>query len=196
MLTRPASFCLVVAFVCAIGSGSVHAQGPGGPPSGGAIQTLINQVAALQARVTALESDNASLATRVTALETIDLSDIVGTYHMATLGIEMNGGSPDRIKTSTDTATITLNADGTGVYAGRHVSCSLTGGVAGCQPAQEPGPGPFTWTYANGVVTIGDQPGDQLILTVTHSGTMIIGDASEFQPGNTWAVIFVFVKVP
>jgi hypothetical protein len=193
MLTRPASFCFVVAFVCVIGSGSVYAQGPGG--QGGAVQALLNQVAALEARIASVESAQSSLATRVTAIETIDLSDIVGTYHMATLGIQMNGGSPDRIGTSSDSATITLNADGTGVYAGRHVSCSLTGGVAGCQPAQEPGPGPFTWTYANGVVTIGDTPGDQLILTVTPSGTMIASDSSEFLPGNTWAVIFVFVKV-
>lgn len=188
MITRLASFCCVAAFVFAVGSGSAHAQG--GPPpvaGGGAIQALFDQIAALEARVT--------------ALETTDLSDIVGTYRWESLGIEMNSlfrGTPPipaRIGTSTASVTFTLHADGTVTFAGTDFDCTMTQGVwtVSCrQPNDESGT--LTWSYANGVVTI-DTPDEQLNFLVTPSGTMIYSQTSPFLPGHSWSTIGILVKV-
>src|SRR5688572_8627576 len=102
MKIRVAALCLVVV-TFTVGAVRADAQGSPSNPSAGA---------SLAARLAALEA-------RVTALETIDESDIVGTYKWSSLGIELNSGqagvpgTPARVNSSTDNLVFTLNADHT-----------------------------------------------------------------------------------
>ncbi len=186
-----AAVCLV-AVTLTMGAVRVDAQGPPTDPGVGS---------SLAARLAALEA-------RVAALETIDESDIVGTYKWSTFGIELNSGdagspgTPARVNTSTDNLLFTLNADHTvQVISAGGLRCSLpvlTYGIANCQPgADEDEPAALTWSFANGVLTLSadpPDPGETLEFAVPASGVIVHSDSSEFLPGNTWATIIVLVK--
>jgi hypothetical protein len=189
MKVRTPALCLVVTFV--VGVAGAHAQGPPADPGG---------AASLAARITALEA-------RVTALETIDESDIIGRYQFAYLGIELNRGfagtpgTPARMSTSEGDAVVTLNADHSVQFSeGSSLGCTLpilTFGVVECEPQEEEeGPGPPTWSFANGLLTIGaGDPDDQLVFRVGANGVFVAADSSEFQPGHGWAVVFILSKL-
>ena len=193
MKFRP--FALALAAVTfAIGAGRADAQGPA--PNPGTAVSLAARLAALEARVT--------------ALETIDESDIVGTYKWSSLGIELNSGdagvpgTPARVNSSTDNLVFTLNADHTAqVISASGLRCTLpvlTYGIAKCQPGEnEDEPASLTWSFANGVLALSadpPDPGETLEFAVPASGVIVHSDSSEFLPGNTWATIILLVKQP
>src|SRR5688572_18202266 len=125
MKIRAAAVCLV-AVTFTMGAVRAHAQGP--PTDPGVSSSLAARLAALEARVT--------------ALETIDESDIVGTYKWSSLGIELNSGdagvtgTPARVNSSTDNLVFALNADHTAqVISASGLRCTLpvlTHGIAKC----------------------------------------------------------------
>jgi hypothetical protein len=189
MKSRAAAICLV-AVTFAVGAVRAHAQGPGAGNS-------------LAVRIAALEA-------RVTALETIDESDIVGNWKWVSLGIEFNRGfagtpgTPARVSTETvSNIVLTLNADHTVQFSGTpDLDCTLPilqFGIAGCETHEEEPPPPgttLTWSFANGVVTILGSPDDgPLMFEVSANGTVVWGTSSEFLPGHTWAQIGLLVKM-
>ena len=185
MKIRAAAVCLV-AVTFAIGAVRAHAQGPPGA------------AASLAARIAALEA-------RLTALETIDESDMVGSYKWVSLGIELNRGfagtpgTPARVGSEAGEVVITLNADHTVQVsaAASTLSCKLPilqFGIPTCQPLVEE-PVTLTWSFANGVVTVSGDPEDgPMELAVPASGVIVHAGSSEFLPGHTWANITVLVK--
>ena len=189
MKIRAAAVCLV-AVTFAIGAVRAHAQGP--PTNPGAEASLAARIAALEARVT--------------ALETIDESDIVGNYKWQSLGIELDRGftgtpgTPARVNSEADNdVVLTLNADHTVQFSGSTLRCTLpvlTFGIATCQPLDEEPPATLTWSFANGVVTISGDPEDgPMEFAVPASGVIVFGGSTEFQPGHSWANIGLLVKM-
>ena len=193
MRIRAAAVCLVAS---TFAIGAVRAYGQASPPNPGTAVSLAARLAALEARVT--------------ALETIDESDIVGTYKWSSLGIELNSGdaafpgTAARVNTSTDNLVFRLNADHTAqVISASGVRCTLPVlmyGIANCQPGEsEDEPAALTWSFANGVLTLSadpPDPGETLEFAVPASGVIVHSDSSEFLPGNTWATIILLVKQP
>jgi hypothetical protein len=183
-----AAALFLVAVTFAVGAVRAHAQGR--PPQAGGAAELAARVAALEARLT--------------ALETIDESDIVGSYKYQQLGIELNRGfagtpgTPARVNTEASDVVITLNADHTVDVSGSTLRCTLpvlTLGIASCQPLEEE-PVTFTWSFANGVLTISGDPEDgPMEFAVPASGVIVFGGSSEFQPGHSWANIGLLVKM-
>ena len=185
MKVRVAIVCLAVTF--AVGVVRAHAQGP--PAAPGAAASLAARIAALEARVT--------------ALETIDESDIPGTYKWVTLGIELNRGfeglpgTPARLSSSTSEVVFTLNADHTvQLSTASSVNCELpvlTFAIAACEPGEDDDPPPqqATWSFANGVVTIAED----FMFELSASGVVVHGIGTEFLPGHTWSQIGVIVKM-
>ena len=109
MKIRAAAVCLV-AFTFASGAVRAHAQGA--PPAPGTAASLAARLAALEARVT--------------ALETIDESDIVGDWKWQSLDVELNRGYPGtpgitaRVGSEADNdVVITFNADHTMQFSGK-----------------------------------------------------------------------------
>ena len=184
MKVRVAALSLALTF--AVGVVRAHAQGP---------PTAPGPAASLAARLAALEA-------RVTALETLEESDIVGTYKWVTLGIELNRGfagvpgTPARMSSSTSEVVFTLNADhSVQISTTGSVNCELpvlTFGIPACQPGEDDDPpGPATWSFANGVVTIAED----FKFALTASGAIVHGIGTEFLPGHTWSQIGVIVKL-
>jgi len=188
MKVRVAAVCLAVTF--AVGVVRAHAQGPPAEPG---------SAASLAARIAALEA-------RITALETLDESDIVGTYKWVTLGIELNRGfagvpgTPARMSSSTSEVVFTLNADhSVQVSTAGSVDCELpvlTFGIPACDPGEEEEAVTLTWSFANGVVTISGDPEDgPMAFEMSASGVIVHGMGTEFLPGHTWSQIGVIVKL-
>jgi hypothetical protein len=179
---RRLALLFVVAFLVAL---PARAQGPQ--------SSLVTRIAALEARLT--------------ALETFDESDIVGTYKWVSLGIELNRGffgtpgTPARVGTEAGEVVFTLNADHTVQFSSySNVDCTLpvlTFGIASCQDdVEEPSPVPWTWTFANGVLTLSGDPEDEgpLEFAVPANGVIVHSGSSEFLPGHAWATIVILVK--
>jgi hypothetical protein len=187
MKVRVAAVCLAATFT--VGVVRAHAQGPPAAPG---------STASLAARIAALEA-------RVTALETLDESDIVGTWKWQSLGIEFNRGfapdTPARVTTSVDGTLLTLNADHSVQFSvEKNLRCTfplLTFGVASCGPGSEEEPVTLTWSFANGVVTISGDPEDgPFEFAVPANGVLVHADGSEFLPGHSWTTLIVLVKQP
>jgi hypothetical protein len=187
MKIRAAALCLV-ALTFLIGAVRAEAQGPPAGPGG---------AASIAARIAALEA-------RVAALETIDESDIVGNYKFQMLGIELNRGfagtpgTPARVNTEASDVVIALNADHTAEISGTTGRCTLpvlTFGIVTCQPLEEE-PLTFSWSFANGVLTVSGDPEGPMEFAVPASGVIVFGGSSEFQPGHSWANIGLLVKMP
>lgn len=189
MKTRAAALCLVA---ISLATGPVRAFAQGSLPNPGAGTSLAARLAALEARVT--------------ALETVDESDIVGNWKWQSLGIELNRGFagtpgiPARVGTEADNdLVITLNADHTVQFSGNTLRCKLpilTFGIPACEPVDDQ-PVTLTWSFANGVVTISGDPEDgPLEFAMPANGVIVFGGTSEFQPGHTWATIGLLVKMP
>ena len=133
------------------------AQGPGGPPSGAGNDSLANKVAALEARVAKLEGQ-------------ITSSDLVGTYAFHGFQTELRAKVQDgatAVSSYVFQGTIVFNADGTasfsagGTERGHALNLFQNPSIgSGTLPAGravinkvDGGSAPFTWTFANGVVT-------------------------------------------
>ena len=190
---RLASLCFVSALVCA--PLPTHAQG--GPPaeSPGAGASLAAQMAALEARVLKLESGR------------VDAADLVGSYAVHQLGIEMNGSSfpatgvPARISTEAGVATFTLNANGTISLSGTEGRCTITQVVwtVACNETSgsgNPVPG-LAWTVNNGSLIITEEGDETARVTIGAGGRVLIaGGTSTGTPNHSWSNIFIMVRLP
>jgi hypothetical protein len=181
----------VLFFAFAFAALPAQAQGNGGPPPN--YQQIANQVAALTAQSAALQAQVTALQGQVSKLEgNIVASDLAGTYNITGLSTTMSAfrpGTPSipaTINTSAFRATLTLNADGTGVtsaFTGEGSTLRLTGamtGIAGNEPADT-----VTWTYANGVITITFlSDGDEIPFSVALGGRLLIMAYAPFHPSD------------
>ena len=150
---RTASLASVLAFAFGVGAFPASAQ-PAQNPT-----VLAKQLADLTARVDKLEG-------------TITAADLAGTYAVHTIDTHLSGASefvPASLAAIVSSSTVTLNADGTGALA--QAVCAggafipQFGAVSGFDcSAQQPGY-PFTWTYANGVLSefLGQQQGGGVV---------------------------------
>jgi outer membrane murein-binding lipoprotein Lpp len=143
-MTRRIAFMLFVVVAAAL---PAQAQGPGGPPPN--YQQLASAVATLQSQVDALNAQVSKLQGNITA------ADLVGTYTYTHLITGLNGGFPARIASGVFTGTFTLAADGTGSgnvsSAGNVLTQGTPWSVTQSSDAETDN---FTWTYANGTLTL------------------------------------------
>lgn len=170
---RVASFGLVVAFVFAPLPAQAQAKGPG---SG-----LPARMAALEARVAKLESGQ------------VDAADLVGTYALYLLGVELHGGNPAQIGVETSVAIFPLNADGTGSGTVTDGRCDLQQAVPWVLTCgEEAGSGTFTWTVENGTLVI---PGDEnLVATIGAGGRAFIFGGTA--PGAGFSNLGIAIRLP
>jgi hypothetical protein len=128
---------------------SGQAQNPPGPPPGAgqSNQSLYDQVAALTARVSKLEGN-------------ITAADLAGTYAIKSFEHVLYPGFPAKVESSVTVGTATLAADGTGSFTGTDSVYQLIQGQPwSLSPFSGNVAGSFTWTYADGTLTI-SFPGD------------------------------------
>ena len=145
-------------FVVAITFAAVPARAQGGPGGGVGPGGLAGQLAALQARVAALESSVGKLDGN-TNLETADL---VGTYAVQAIFIPLRGLIPGVppvnavIGEDAFSGTIQVNGDGTLVFTSNTCSGNrLTQGVWSLVSRTCDAPGPDgKWAYSNGTVHV------------------------------------------
>jgi hypothetical protein len=155
MKVRAAFLLLVSALV----SVPVHAQGRGAPqPPPPKPKDLAAQLAALEARVAKLEGN-------------ITAADLLGTYALSSLSVNLNGAPPGDIRSDTIAGTVTVAADGTasGSVTAKGYHLPLSTHLLGDTSAT--GSNSFTWTYANGVVELSD--GNKFM--VAAGGRLLIG---------------------
>jgi len=184
MKPRVASLLVAFAFL----SVPVFAQGPPGGGGVNPVQALSNQLAALTARVSKLEGN-------------IVASDLVGTYQFTVLDTVMNAAHPPQpasINTSSASATLTLNADGTGSLSNLDCANSTlfvgTGTMTGANNCGGETGVDVTWTYENGVTTITFlDDGDVIPFPVAAGGRLMIGGAAPFHPGDPSSDSILFI---
>jgi hypothetical protein len=146
---------------------------------------LYNELVALKARVDKLESG------RVVA------ADLVGTYSIHALGVELLAGSPAQIGEETTMGTVTLNADGTGVGVATDSRWDLRQGAPWSLFRTETPypPNAFTWTVSNGKVVFPGNPDPQSALTIGAGGLVLIGGGTGPGPSG-WSNIFILIRLP
>lgn len=111
---------------------------------------------ALEARLATLEAKVAKLEGNITS------ADLVGTYRVAALATDLDGGSPASVTMFAYGATATLAADGNGVIVqggGTSGAIELVQGTPwtdGAQLIPAESPIAITWSYSNGVVHLSD----------------------------------------
>jgi hypothetical protein len=91
---------------------------------------------------------------------------------------------------------VTLNADGTGTTTVTDGRCTLAESnpwFVDC--TERSGQESFTWSLANGVLTVVDPEDGPQTFPVTPTGVIIFGGTSEFLDGHGWSNIGIFVKV-
>jgi hypothetical protein len=141
------------------------------------IRSLNAAVAALNARVSKLEGN-------------IEAADLAGTYQLAAYGgtlspLVTNPGPPPtvvenaRIANFVISGTATVNADGTGSLDIALSGIVLTQGTWAVAPGTFGGSEAFTWTYANGVVTVATEEGDNINFNVGPGGRLMVGVVNE-----------------
>jgi len=135
-MTIRAAFLLLFAFVFAAPPAQAQGQGPGGPPP----NSLVAQVADLQARVAKLEGN-------------ITAADLVGTYALAGIQTTLRGAPDARIGSDALTGTLTLNLNGTGTLTNDHNGARLFTQFWALFPQTFTDVIDITWTYANGVIS-------------------------------------------
>lgn len=199
--TRVASLCFVVALVFAPLPAQAQGNGNGNNNNGNGLPQLASALAALQGRVATLESGQAALDARVAKQESgqFDEADLVGTYAMQILGIEMLG-APARIGTETSVVTISLNAGGTVGGTFTDGRCTLQQGPSWsvtCDPINPEviPPGVLSWTVTNGTLVI-SQPGDENFeATIGAGGRILVAGGTSTVVGS-WSNIVVMIRLP
>jgi hypothetical protein len=138
--TLTVSLCLVAALVLV--ARPAQAQGKGGN--------------ATEARIAALEAAVAKLQGNITS------ADLVGTYRLAALATDLDGGPPASVTMFAYGAIATLAANGTGIIAqggGPSGAIELVEGTPWTDSAtllSGEGPTNITWSYANGLLHLSD----------------------------------------
>jgi hypothetical protein len=131
------------------------------------------------ATIESLASDLAALTARVAKLEgQIVAADLVGTYALRAIQLELSGGAgrPAQVSSYVIVGTVTLNADGTVAISaspagGNTLSFTNPPSVSIFQGSGNGG-GITTWTYTDGSVTlVGGVPP----LSVAAGGRVLVG---------------------
>lgn len=178
MRIRVACFALLFLFTGV----SAHAQTP--TPGGGrqTIQSLSDELAALKARVAKLESGK------------VEAADLAGTYWIQALGVELHGGFPAQIGSETSVGTMTLNADGSGVFTGKDARWDLRQGAPwSLTHSESTGSGTFTWIVEDGKVVIPEDE-DGFAALIAAGGKVLIGGGTSDTGG--WSNIFLMFRLP
>jgi hypothetical protein len=144
---------LVPLVIATLSSVPVFAQPPKQPVTNTDFQAMAAQVAMLTSQVTALGNTVGSLVNqavelnqRLDALNSVTPLDLVGTYRLFSLGIEMHG-NPARIGNEVADATITFRADGTGTVNWTDYRADLSEGTPWFMThGLDPFVGEFGWT--------------------------------------------------
>jgi len=163
---RGPSLLLAVAFAAL----SAQAQNPGAT-----VESLASDLAALKARVDKLEGQ-------------IVAADLVGTYALRGIQLELSGGAgrPAQVSSYVYVGTVTLNADGTASFNalsenGNTLSFTTPAMVSIFKGSDDGGSGSTTWTYSNGSVTV---VGGAPPLSVAAGGRVLIGVGSNPDDGT------------
>jgi hypothetical protein len=156
---------------------SAQAQNPGAT-----VESLANDLAALTARVAKLEGQ-------------IVAADLVGTYALRGIQLELSGGpgNPAQVSSYVLVGTVTLNTDGTVSISaspanGNTLSFTTPPSVSVFQGSGNGG-GSTTWTYDNGSVTVfGGVP-----LSVAAGGRVLIGVSAN--PADGTDVLLILTRL-
>ncbi len=173
MKTRAVALFFAFGFAAAIG----EAQNPPGPPdgAGATIQSLAKDLAALTERVAKLEGQ-------------ITAADLAGTYALHGFQNEMHAnppGPPTQVASYVFFGTVEVKADGTASFSATERGIRLFLGVPHTLSPHGPiaEAGTVTWTYADGVVTVGDPDGEGFPpLHVAVGGRVWVGATSNYTP--------------
>ena len=163
-------------FAFAFATVSTQAQGrPGGPPNPPNIQSLASDLAALTARVAKLEGQ-------------IVADDLVGTYALHGFQTELRAASPTHVASYVFVGTLVLAADGTGSFSGSENGHRLIFGSPNSlvRHVRPPETQPFTWTYADGIVTVPES----FPVRVAAGGRVLILAGANGDDGTNVLIIF------
>jgi hypothetical protein len=132
---------------------------------------------AIEARLAALEAAVAKLQGNITE------ADLVGTYHLAALATDLDGGPPATIAVFAFRGIVTLAADGTGTIeqgGGTSGVIELAEGTPWTDTANLISGNPptsITWSYANGLVHLSDGTANLDIDMVVGVGGRVLTSA-------------------
>ncbi len=147
-------------FAVAFAALSAQAQNPGAT-----IESLASDLAAVTARVAKLEGQ-------------IVAADLVGTYALRGIQLELSGGAgrPAQVSSYVYVGTATLNADGTASFnalsASGNTLSFTTPAMVSIFKGNDGGSGSTTWTYSDGTVSV---VGGAPPLSVAAGGRVLIG---------------------
>ena len=147
--------------------------------------------------VESLASDLAALTARVAKLEgQIVAADLVGTYAVRGIQLELSGGAgrPAQVSSYVYAGTVTLNADGTVSISaspanGNTLSLTTPPSVSIFQGSGNGG-GSTTWTYDNGSVTV---VGEAPPLSVAAGGRVLVGVGAN--PNDGTDVLLILTRL-
>ena len=180
---RVIALAVSVVLVCAFACFPSQAQHPSGPPPGEVvtINSLYDQIVALTARVSKLEGN-------------ITAADLAGTYAVHAFQNTLYSGFPARVESLVTAGTATLSADGTGSFSGTDTGYQLTQGAPwSLTPFATSEPSNFTWTYAEGTLTISDPVEGDLTLSVAAGGRIAINTNSNPPPTSDGVTTLIIV---
>jgi hypothetical protein len=142
------------------------------------------------ATVESLASDLAALTARVAKLEgQIVAADLVGTYAVHGIQVELSGGNSAQVSSYVFVGTAVLAADGTASLTATESGNTLfIGSSSSVSPFMGSGGGTMTttWTYADGTVTT---PGGAPSLVVAAGGRILIGSSANPSDGTNVLLI-------
>jgi hypothetical protein len=175
MKFRGPSLLLAVAFTAL----SAQAQN-----SGATIDSLASDLAALTARVAKLEGQ-------------IVAADLVGTYTLRGIQLELSGGAgrPAQVSSYVYVGTVTLNADGTASFnalsqSGNTLSFTTPAMVSIFKGSNDGGSGGATWTSSDGSVTVA---GGVPPLSVAAGGRVLVGVGAN--PNDGTDVLLILTRL-
>jgi hypothetical protein len=182
--------CLFVCLVAAPVAAQTTPPKPS-PPSAAEFTALTNQVATLTTQVTALTASVAKLESGA-----VTPADLVGTYHVHALGIEMHG-NPARVSNEVADVTILLRGDGTGHIAWTDSHATLHQGAPWfvTRSVDPTITGEFTWTLTNGFFVIDNS---DFGAEVGAGGRLLFWGGQSVGGGDdgSWSNLAIGVKLP
>jgi hypothetical protein len=171
MNLRTPSLCFAIAFAAL----SAQAQNPGAT-----VDSLAGDLAALTARVSKLEGQ-------------IVAADLVGTYAIHGIQVELSGGNSAQVSSYVIVGTVVLAADGTGSLttaapSGNTLSIGSPSSVSPFMGSGGGGTSTATWTYADGTLTL-TLAGGAVPLAVPAGGRIMIGSSANPSDGTNVLLI-------
>jgi hypothetical protein len=169
MSLRAPSLCFTLAFA------ALSAQGQN---SGATVDSLASDLAALTARVAKLEGQ-------------IVAADLVGTYAIHGIQVELSGGNSPQVSSYVFVGTVVLASDGTASLttaapSGNTLSIGSPSSVSPFMGSGGGGTSTGAWTYADGTLTL---QGGAPPLAVAAGGRILIGSSANPSDGTNVLLI-------